>query len=210
MSEELGKIEKPSVDSIKPGRKLYFVPLLYPGEDAPREYSEMFERFWEQVKQQLLDLQSKLGKVSAIFHELLPSGGDEAAEAIKDLNTSSHAIIKACLDDGAALEALEDADNLTEFMDWSRCMMIGLQNPRVMNQVYQSYSEAAKKRNEGIAARLDEALKPETSAILFMRESHQVQFPADIQVFYVSPPALDEIKRWARDRQAEAEKETEK
>jgi len=27
-------------------------------------------------------------------------------------------------------------------------------------------------------------------------ERHQVQFPSDIEVFYVSPPALDEYRRW--------------
>jgi len=38
-----------------------------------------------------------------------------------------------------------------------------------------------------------------------MREGHQVNFPPDIQLFYVAPPALDELKRWLREReQAEA------
>ena len=27
-------------------------------------------------------------------------------------------------------------------------------------------------------------------------ERHQVQFPSDIEVFYVSPPALDDYRRW--------------
>ena len=40
---------------------------------------------------------------------------------------------------------------------------------------------------------------------MFIREGHQVQFPSDIQVFYVAPPALDEIKRWLRDRAHAAE-----
>jgi hypothetical protein len=33
-----------------------------------------------------------------------------------------------------------------------------------------------------------------------------VQFTADIEVFYVSPPGLDEIKRWLRTREVETEK----
>ena len=55
--------------------------------------------------------------------------------------------------------------------------------------------------NEFIAKRLDETLKPDEIGILFMREGHQVQFPADIQAFYVAPPALDEINRWLRDHE---------
>jgi hypothetical protein len=210
MSEELGKIEKPSVDSIKPGRKLYFVPLLYSaGEEAPPDYNEMLARFWEQVKLQLLDLQSKLGRISVIYHELLPAGGEEAAQAIKDLNADSHEIIQTCMSEGARLEALEDTNLLTEFMDWSRCMMLGLQNPNVMNKVYEAYTEAAKKRNEHLANKIDETLEKESSGILFMRESHQLQFPADIQLFYISPPALDEIKRWLRARQPAGPEEKE-
>ena len=76
-----------------------------------------------------------------------------------------------------------------------------MQNPKVMTQVYESYTEAGKKRNESIAGKLDETLQTDEIGILFMRENHQVQFPSDIQVFYVAPPALDEIKRWLRDRE---------
>ena len=42
-----------------------------------------------------------------------------------------------------------------------------------------------------------------------MRENHQVQFSEDIQIIYVSPPALDEIKRWLRERENKADEETE-
>jgi guanylate kinase len=34
-----------------------------------------------------------------------------------------------------------------------------------------------------------------------MRENHQLQFPTDIQIIYVAPPALDEIKRWLREQE---------
>jgi hypothetical protein len=44
-------------------------------------------------------------------------------------------------------------------------------------------------------------------ALLFIREGHLVQFPQDIEVFMVAPPALDEIHRWARDRAAKREQE---
>jgi hypothetical protein len=45
--------------------------------------------------------------------------------------------------------------------------------------------------------------------LLFIREGHLVQFPPDIDVFSVAPPALDEIHRWARDRAAKREKDPE-
>ena len=36
--------------------------------------------------------------------------------------------------------------------------------------------------------------------MLFISEGHGVQFPSDIQVFFVAPPALDAVKRWINDQ----------
>jgi len=78
------------------------------------------------------------------------------------------------------------------------------------------FTESMKKRYEHIAKIIDETLKEDEAALLFIREGHRVQFPSDIEVFSVAPPALDDIHRWLRDRSAteektdqEAEKKTE-
>ena len=205
MSEELGKIEKPSAEEFKRGRKLYFVPLIYCGVESPAEYLEIYNKYWEQVENQISDLESKLGKVNRIYHELIPVGGEDGSKAIKELNDKSYQIIKATLDKGAQLEAIEQSELLTELMDWSRCLAVGLQNQKVFTRVYESYTEIRKKRNEYIAGQMDETLKADETGILLMREGHQVQFPPDIQVFYISPPALDEIKRWLRDREVKSQ-----
>jgi hypothetical protein len=207
MAEELGKIEKPEVASFKKGRKLYFVPLIYGGNDQPEDYLVKFHKYWEQVARQITELTAKLGEVNRIYHELIAASGEEGLEAIEDLSEKSHEIVRACLEKKAQLEAAEDNDILTEFMDWSRCLIIGLQNPQVVSRVYDSYVEAGKKRNEYIARKIDETLQENEIGILLMRENHQVQFPADIQVFYVAPPALDEIKRWLREHKGQPEKE---
>jgi hypothetical protein len=89
-------------------------------------------------------------------------------------------------------------------MDWNRCLVIGLQNPNVINKVYESYLAASKKRNEYIIKKINETLKEDEIGILIMRENHHLQFPPDIQIFYVAPPALDEINRWLRDRETGA------
>ncbi len=207
MAEELGKIEKPAVDSFKKGRKLYFVPLIYGGQDQPEDYLVIFQRYWEQVAKQIAELTQKLGEVKRIYHELIAMSGEEGMKTIKELGEKSHDIIRSCLDKKAQLEAVEGNDILTEFMDWSRCLITGLQNPQVASKVYDFYIEAAKKRNEYIAGKIDETLQENEIGMLLMRENHQVQFPSDIQVFYVAPPALDEIKRWLRERESQTNKE---
>ena len=134
---------------------------------------------------------------------MIPSGGEEGLKALKDLNEKSYEAVQSRVKKGAQLEATEDAELLTEFMDWSRCLAVGLQNPKVFNTVYEAYTEAGKKRNEFISKHIDETLKTDEIGILFMKEGHQVQFPSEIEVFYVAPPMLDEINRWLRDREAQ-------
>ena len=202
---ELGKVEKPLADNFKKGRKLYFVPLIYCGKESPDEYRVKYKSYWEQVVKQLSDLESKIGKIARIYHELIPSGGTEGCVAVKELNENSSSVVEIYTDKGALLEAFEESDLLTELMDWSQCLVTGLQNQKVISTIYENYVEVNKKRNEYLAKRIDESLLEDEAAILLMREGHQIQYPADIQVFYVAPPDLDDIKRWIRSRETKAQ-----
>ena len=214
MSEELGKIEKPSLEEFRKGRKLYFVPLIYGGKESRVEYLERFNRYWNQVEDKMSALEMKLGKVAKIYHELVAVGGEEGIKTIKEINDKSYEIIKNRLDKGAQLEAAEEGELLTELMDWSRCLAVGLQSQKVFSTVYQSFTEKSKQRNEHIARQIDETLKADEIGMLFMREGHEVQFPEDIQVIYIAPPALDDIRRWLRDQEtkppSQAETKSEK
>ncbi len=169
MAEELGKVEKPSAEGFQGKRKLFFVPLLYCGQEAEKEYVEKFNKYWSQVESQISELEQKLVMVKRIFHELIPIGGEDGAKVIKELNEKSYLIVVSRLGTGAQLEATEESDALTEFMDWSKCLMIGLQNQKVFTKIYEFYTEAGKKRNEYIARQIAETLTPEESGILFMR-----------------------------------------
>jgi len=207
MPEELGKIEKPPVEKYKAGRKLYFVPLILSGKDLPGEFMEKVERYWKQVGEQLDNLELKLGKVNRIFHELVPESGEDGKKTIEQLNSDSLKIVQNQAEKGAVLESTEDRDIILELMDWSRCLSIGLQSQKVVSKIYESYIEADKKRNEYISKKLDESLKENESGILFMAEGHHIQFPSDIQIIYVAPPALDEVKRWLRDYEAKSKEQ---
>ena len=108
---------------------------------------------------------------------------------------------------GAKLEVIEDEELTEETMDWERHFMMGFISNKVAKTVSELYAEASRKRYEHIANRINETLGEDSSAILFIRENHRVQFPSDIEVFSVAPPALDEINRWLRDRSQQAEQE---
>ena len=202
MGEELGRIEKPEVASFGEGRKLYLVPLLFRPEDAPPDYSERFDLYWQQVKEHVANLEAKLGQVSRVYHESITATGEDGLKVMERLSPSSCQIVREKRQNGAQLEATEDKELAEESMDWERCLLTGFVSEKVLRRVSEFYIEASRKRYEHIAKRMDETLQAGEAAALFIREGHGVQFPLDIQVFSVAPPALDQIHRWLRERTA--------
>ena len=198
--KKLSKIEKPLASDFVGGRKLFFVPLVLTPIKLEPDFQKLVNKYWRQVQQHIAKLEGKLAKVSKVYHELVTSGGKECAQLIEQMSTGSHQLVKKLMARGAEVPAIEEGDLLSEFMDWNRCLAIGLQSQQAFTKVYQSYLEVQKKRNEQIAKRIDETLKSDEIGLLLMREGHQVQFPADIEVFYIAPPSLDAISRWSSGR----------
>jgi len=199
MAEQLGKIEKPEARDFRSKRKLYLVPLIFSGEKAPAEYTEKFNLYWAQVGEYVANLEAKIGKVSHIYHESIALGGEDGLKVLERLNPSSYRIAREKCQSGAVLEATEDRDLAEENMDWERFLLIGFFSQKVAKTVSDFYEETSRKRYEYIARRIDETLKNDEAGLLFIREGHLVQFPRDIEVFSVAPPALDEIHRWQRE-----------
>jgi len=200
MAEQLGKIEKPDAEHFTSKRKLYLVPLIFSGEEAPAEYVEKFNLYWEQVSQHVANLESKIGKVSHVYHESIALAGEDGLKVVEKLNPSCYQIARDKCQSGAVLELTEDRELAEESMDWERCLLMGFMSQKVAKMVSEFYVEASRKRYEHIARRIDETLKANEVGMLFIREGHSVQFSQDIEVFSVVPPALDEIRRWQRDR----------
>ncbi len=209
MTEQLGKIEKPEAASFKGKRKLYLVTLLYSGEVAPAEYVEKFKAYWEQVGQHIANLESKISKVTHVYHESIALSGENGLKVMERLNPASYQIARERCQCGAVLEATEDKELAEENMDWERCLITGFMSHKVAKMVTEFYIESSRKRYEHIARKIDDTLKADEVGVLFIREGHMVQFSPDIEVFSVAPPALDEIHRWQRDRSSAAEDEPE-
>ena len=209
MGEELGKIEKPEAEQFRGKKKLYLVPLLFSWQDNPPDYTEKFNLYWQQVREHIANLESRIGTVKIVYHESLTSGGDEGLNVLERLNPSSYQLVRQKCLMGAQLEAVEDRETIEEAMDWERHLIVGFISDKVARMVSQFYSDASKRRYDHITARIKETLKDDDVAILIIREGHTIQFPADVEVFMVAPPALDDIRRWLRDRQEKADRDTE-
>ena len=205
MAQELGKINKPAANSFKQGRKLFLVPLIYSVTDAHAEYAEKFDLYWEQVAEQVENLEVKLGEINRVYHESISLGGDDGLKIMEQLNQKSCQIAKQKCQNGAELDLIEDKELAEECMDWERCLFIGFLSDKVARKVSEFYIEVSSKRCEHISKKIDETLKADEIAILFIREGHRIQFPQDVEIFSVAPPALDEIHCWLRDRESAKE-----
>ena len=200
MTSELGRIERPPAEQFRTQRKIYLVPLVFAPPKPSQDYAELYERYWAGVREHLLRLENSIGSVARVYHESASRAGEEGLKEAERLNAKSASIARGKVEAGATFEALEDEELVAEAFDWQRCLMIGLESRKVSELALNSYNEVTNRRYELMARRIDETLKPEEAGLLFISEDHRLQFPSEIRVFYVSPPALDEIHRWLRDQ----------
>ena len=185
------------------GRKLYLAPLVLEMQDAPEGYGEKVASYWREVGDHISKLETRFGQVHKIYHESLASGGDEGLKVIEQINPKAFRLIDRKIKKGAELVSIEDVELLQETFDWARCLAV-VHAPKVLRQVSVAYHEADSKRSQVMVSRIDASLQDGEAALLIIGQEHALQFPNDIQVFYVSPPSLDEISRLLRERSTRA------
>lgn len=209
MSKKLSKIDKPSAAEYASGRKLYCVPLLFYGKDSPEDYSNLYVQYWSQVVEQIERLE-KTGKIDKIYYESVFLSGQDGLERIKQQNEGGYDLVRLKMDQGASLMALENNQLFSEYLDWGLCLSL-VRSIGVREKIQKFYLEAEKKRDEYIVKRIDETLKESEVGLLIMNDDKRIKvqpvLQADIHVFLVHPPALNDISRWMRDRIAKNRQE---
>ena len=192
----LGQMPRPEADRFMGKRKLFLVPNYVFPPGMPEAAEKLAERYWSEVRDHVQNLERSLGPVRHVFHEMLYEQGDEGMKLIEAMNPLGCNFVRTLCSSSATLQVTEDRSTVEENMDWQRCISVGLMSQKVATLAMDGLEETTQKRYENIGARIDETLKEDDNGILFIREDHRVQFPSDIQVFYVAPPGLDAIKRW--------------
>ena len=199
MAEELTRITRPAAGNYQGKRKLLLAPLIHvpvPPEAMPPEGTEIMARYWEQVDVQVRAVQNALGSVTHVYHENTPEGGADGLGYLEVSGQSSHALVKGLTDAGATLESTESMDIMAESLDLQRCLMQTLISPAVATRLQEWFADANRRRYDFIAETIDATLADDETGLLLINERHQVQFPADVEVIYIAPPALDEFRRW--------------
>ncbi|MDD4923378.1 MAG: hypothetical protein PHF74_00900 [Dehalococcoidales bacterium] len=201
-SQELGKIEKPEAEKFQKGRKLIFVPLLFAPHENETELQKLHDKYWQQVAEQINNLESKLLDITRVYHEFICTEGEEGLKEIERMDAGSYDIVNNLVKKGSKLMAAESVELLGEFMDWNKCLSTRISSQKVITKIYEFYNEALKSREEWIRKGIDLTLGEDEFGLLIMRENNKIQFPSNVEVFYVAPPSLDEIKRWVREKRS--------
>ena len=131
-----------------------------------------------------------------MFHETVTEDGESGLKQLEMFSSASYEMVKGKIQSGSYLVSVEDPELLMENLDLRRLLMMPLSSHKVAARLQDWFSENSKARNEGIANRIKDSIQSNEVGILLISDGHQVQFPADLEVFYVAPPALDEFRQW--------------
>ena len=191
----LGSTGKAEAQQFDRKRKLFLVPLVTIPPQLEEQISELADTHWGQIRDQLQNLEKSLGTIRHVFHELIHDEGEAGVQLLSQISPRSASLVKEITDSSGHLEQTEDQDLLFELSDWQRCLSMGLVSQKVSSLASESYQTAMNDRYVHIGAKIDEVLEEDGVAALFIAEDHRVQFPSDIQVFYVSPPTQNQLKQ---------------
>ena len=196
---ELGQIQRPNVDEFGDKRKLYCVANIYPIEDAPDDYKELVNKYWDEVVLQIEKLENA-GRARKIFCELISEKSDEAVNLLNKINERVYRAIKQRMDEGDTLIPLESNEIFGPYTDWGNCLRVVF-TKEVFTKVLEFFVEASEKRAAHIVKLIDDNLAEAEAGLLIMKDEDRarLQFPKDIEVFLITPPSYDDIVRWLRE-----------
>jgi hypothetical protein len=199
---EIGKIVKPDAASYKDKKKIYFVRNLYLPQNSTDKYKEIFYRYWSEVEEHL-DKLEVAGKVSKIFCESVYMTGEESMKVLSAMNVRLEQIVKKKIDAGGEFLPLEDRDIFGAYVDWNNCLML-VRVPEVYEKIYKLFKETVRERFKHISSVLTENIAVGEAGLLIMRDEDRefLELPADFELFYITPPAYDDLLQFIRDSES--------
>lgn len=193
---EIGRIDKPKVEEFSGKRKIYCINHVF-ALSKNDEFEKLVDRYWQEADAHLQKLEIA-GKVGKIFIEgITPS--EDPLSAIKNVNENFYNLVKKRIEEGGKLVPLEENEIFSAYMDLRNCLFI-VRTKEVYDKIFDYYREVAERRFENIKKIIEEEIKEGEAALLIMddRERAHIEFPEDLEVFLVVPPAYDDIIKWIR------------
>ncbi len=186
-------------------RSLLIIRLVqpFPGLEG---YDTMLSNYWSAVKTQVDRHAMTSGPIKSVFIETVTGRGEDAVVQLQQMNPQGASLVRGLAASGAIVEEFEDTELLAELIDWGQCASQNLMSDKVRTVVQSGQIEAAGVRDDHLRKRLNDAIgDDETSVVLAV--SAQLPIPDRIERFIVSPPELDQLERWLREKMEEARRE---
>jgi len=195
---ELGRIEKPSLEGFAGKRKLYTVRSVYLPGNPHEEYKSLFHKYWDEVSVHIEKIEAA-GKIRKIFCEHIVSAEEDALDAFALMNDRAAQLIRKKMEEGVTLLPLETEEIYGPLLDWRNCLQV-VETRKVFEQIFDYYTELLNSRFHYIIDVIEKNLTGDEAGLLILREEDRLrlQFPDDIEVFFVTPPAYDDILKWIR------------
>ena len=194
---ELGKIQKPNKDRYANKKRLIFVPIfIIPTSIYENDCENLFKKYWDEVADAINKLETSLGSINTIFHEMNSKSGEEGIKIIEDLNPTGSDFIKIFHNSGTLISEFENDELIAETMDWQRISSIGLLSKNAKEITMKEYTNSIQNRNKSLIDKIENELNNGENGILFMRDDHGLQFSNEVEVFYVSTTVINELQNW--------------
>ncbi len=195
---EFSKIEKPNAEHFKGKRKLYCLPNVYSIPGSDEKYKNLIVKFWEEAEIQIGKLEL-MTPVTAVFCEMVYQN-ENALDVLSKIDSYMHEMVKKHLDKGAKLVPIEEENVFSEYIDWANCLKV-VTTEKVFAKVMEFFSEIANKRFHLITEIIDKNLGSGEAGLLIIKDEdrRKINFPQDIEIFLITPPAYDDILRFIRD-----------
>lgn len=216
---ELGKIEKPQVNSFKEKRKLYVVPTL-PFEELASQFgleNAKIERFWGEVREKIDYFSSTYGNISALFIEGINEEENVGTGFFEKYGKEGnhYKLIKSIVDGGAKISGIEKVEYLRRskllFEEYSKSFLPEVKEfhegffgkdidfDRWREYLVKRIQETQDDMSKLASKIIGESLGETGCGVLIITDGRPVEFPEGIDVFQIRPPAFDEIARNIRD-----------
>ena len=186
-------------------RKAYIVRLVQPIPQL-EGFDQLVADYWAAVRTHLERQEIAVGPIRRIFAETVIGRGEDALLMLQQTNPGAHLLARSLVASGAVFEDLEDTETFQELLDWSQCANQQLMSAKVREIVQNGHGEASAARTEHMLKRLDDTIGS-AEAALILTVSESLPIPGDIERYLVSPPELDRLERWLREKMEEARRQ---
>lgn len=195
---EFAKIEKPDSKIYEGKRKLYCLPNVYPLPESDDRYMSLCSRYWQEAEIQISKLEL-MTPITSVFCEMVFKN-ENALDVLSKIDMLMHDMVKKQVEKGAKIIPIEEEDIFSSYIDWANCLKI-VHSKTVFTKVLEFFNDTAMKRFQFITEVIDKNLASGEAGLLILKDEdrRKINFPEDIEIFLVTPPAYDDILRFIRD-----------